>query len=171
MNKVFIYSNRVADSTSEIIEAMIKKLEEHGISTVVVASSNGVSALKLAEALSGKARVVGVTEFTYDLDVKKSILKLKGDVIEKTDLPIQDRREMREILLSFGAGVKAALEVAVIVADRGLVSGEKILAASGGGGLVDTVLVVKSSTSGDMVSPDSKKRLKVLDFVVLPSNE
>jgi len=171
MKKIFIYSNRVAETPSEIIKAITEKIEAYGISTVVVASANGGSALKIAEALSGKAKVVGVTEFTYDSEVKKSITKLKGEVVEKADLPIQDRREIREILLSFGAGVKAALEVAVIATERGLVSGEKIIAASGGGGLVDTVLVVKPSKSKDMLSPDATKRLKVLEFVVMPSIE
>ncbi|MBS7619646.1 hypothetical protein KEJ21_03250 [Candidatus Bathyarchaeota archaeon] len=171
MKRIFIYSNRVAENPSEIIDEVIRRIEAHGILTVVVASANGGSALKLAEALSGKAKVIGVTEFTYDSKVKKNIIKLKGEVVEKADLPIQDRKEMRETLLSFGAGVKAALEVAVIAAERGLVSEEKIIAASGGGGLVDTVLVVKPSTSKDMLSPDSTKRLKVLEFVVMPSIE
>jgi hypothetical protein len=104
---------------SRVFEAVKTRVEESGAATVVVGSTKGKSAIQLSEALGGEASVVSVTEFTYSDDVKKAMKKLKIAAVEKADLPIQDNREMRETLMMFGPGVKAALEVAAIAVSRG----------------------------------------------------
>jgi hypothetical protein len=113
------------------------------------------------------AEVISVTEFTYTDDVKKSMKKLKIKPVEKADLPIQDRREMREALMLFGAGVKASLEVASVAAEKDLVDGSVIAVAGSKGGL-DTALVVRPSRPADFANPDPSKRMAVLEVLALP---
>ncbi len=93
--------------------------------------------------------------------------KLKVVAVEKADLPIQDRREMREALEIFGAGVKAALEVAAIAAEKGLVSGKTMVVAGSKGGL-DTAMVVRPSPPDDFSNPDPEKRMAVFEILALP---
>lgn len=154
----------------ELVKAVLERVGEGGIDAVVVASRRGRSTLKLAEALKGAAGVVSVTEFTYDDEMKKRMKKLGIAPLERVELPIQDRRGMREGLLLLGEGVKAALEAAVIAAGKGLAQGRVIAIAGGGRGL-DTVLVVKPTPPEEMTSPDPEKRMAVLEVLALPLRE
>lgn len=151
-----------------LIDAVTARVQEGGIPTVVVASMKGKQALKLGEALKGSAQVVSVTEFGYSDSVKKAMKKLKVVAVENADLPIQDHKEMRETLEVYGSGVKAALEVAVIAAGKGLAS-ETILAIGGAGGSLDTALVVRPSTPEGLLNTDPDAELAVLEVVTLPS--
>jgi hypothetical protein len=85
--------------------------------------------------------------------------------IEKSDLPIQDKATVRDTLLIFGSGVKTAIEIAVIAANKGLVSGKVISISSGKKG-IDTALLIKTSKSEDLFNSDPEKRLNVLDFLI-----
>ncbi|MFQ6053438.1 MAG: pyruvate kinase alpha/beta domain-containing protein, partial [Candidatus Bathyarchaeia archaeon] len=141
--KEIVYLKPGGKGTAHLIEAVADRVRESGISHVVVASTKGKTALRLAEALKGIAEVVSVTEFTYEDEVKKRMKKLGVTAIEKADLPIQDRREMRETLLIFGAGVKAALEVAAVAAEKGVAPAGKVVAVAGSRGGLDTALIVR----------------------------
>jgi len=162
-----LYLKSGAEATAGLIEAVSERGREGDLKTVVVASTKGKTAIKLGEALKDVAEVISVTEFTYSDDVKKSMKKLGIKPVEKADLPIQDRREMREALMVFGAGVKASLEVASVAAEKGLVEGNIIAVAGSKGGL-DTALVVKPSHPDDFANPDPSKRMAVLEFLALP---
>jgi len=151
-----------------LIDAVVSRVGEGDVPSVVVASTKGKTALRIGEALKGAADVVSVTEFTYSDDVKKSMKKMKIKAIEKADLPIQDRREMRGALEIFGTGVKAALEVTSIAAMCGM-EADKIVAVAGGRGGLDTALVARPSKPEDFFSPDPEKRMAVLEVLALPS--
>ena len=153
---------------ASLIDAVTDRVQEGGIPTVVVASVKGKQALKLGEALKGSAQVVSVTEFGYSDAVKKAMKKLKVVPVENADLPIQDHREMREALEAYGSGVKAALEVAVIAAGKGLAS-EPVLAVGGSGRGLDTALVVRPSTPEGLLDTDPDAELVVLEVVALPA--
>ena len=165
-----LYLKPGGKSTAPLIEAVSERVKEGDLASVVVASTKGKTAARLGEALKGAAQVISVTEFTYGDDVKKALKKLKVVPVEKADLPIQDRREMREALQIFGAGVKAALEVSAIAAEKGLVSG-KIMAVAGSRGGLDTALVVRPSPPADFSNPDPEKRMAVHEILALPLNE
>ncbi len=154
-------------STGDLIGAVAERVEEGDVSTVVVASTKGKTVVMLGEALKGSAQVVSVTEFTYGGDVKKKMKKLKVTPVEKADLPIQDRREMREGLLMFGPSVKAALEVACVAAEKELAK-DKVVAVAGGKGGLDTALVVRPAPPSDLTSPDPEKRMAVYEILALP---
>jgi hypothetical protein len=153
-----------------LIEAVSEKIETSGVSKVVVASMTGINAIKFAESLKGKATVFGVTEFTYSDEVKKKMKKLGVIPLEKVDLPIQDRKEMRQALTIFGDGVKAAIEVATIVGEKSL-SPEKIVAVAGGKGGLDTALVIKPSPLSSFFDPDPKKRFAIIEIISMPVND
>ena len=167
--KNILYLKPGAKSTGELIEAVTERVKESGITTVVVASTKGKTALRMAEALKGVAQVVSITEFTYVGDVKKGMKKLGVTAIERADLPIQERREMREALLFFGAGVKAALEVAAIAAEKGATPPpDKVVAVAGSQISLDTALVVRPAPPSDFFNPDPDKRMVVQEIIAMP---
>ena len=156
-----------AGEFEELVKAVAERAQAGDIKAVAVASRGGKTALRIAEALGGSIPVLSVTEFTYGEDVKKRMKKRGVKPLERVELPIQDRRGMREGLLIFGRGVKAALEAAVIAAGEGL-TGEKIIAVAGESGGINTALVVKAAGPGEMVSPDPERRMAVLEVLALP---
>lgn len=156
--------------TADLIDAVVERVRELNIASVVVASTRGRSALMVAEALEGIAKVISVTEFTYDGDVKKRMRRRGITAVERADLPIQDRCGMREALLLFGEGVKAALEVAAIAAERGLETC-KVIAVAGSRGGLDTALVVRPAPPSAFSSPDPEKRMAVLEVIAMPLRE
>ena len=162
-----VYLKPGAKSTAELAKVVADRVSEGDLGDVVVASTKGKTALSIGEALKGSARVASVTEFTYSDDVKKSMKKMKMTAVEKADLPIQDRREMREAIMLFGAGVKAALEVAAVAAEKELVEGNIVAVAGSDGGL-NTALVVRPSPPEDFTNPDPGKRMAVLEVLALP---
>ncbi len=155
-----------AVKNSKVFEAVKARVEESGASTVVVGSTKGKSALQLSEALDGEASVVSVTEFTYGDDVKKAMKKMKVVAVEKADLPIQDNREMRETLMMFGPGVKAALEVAAIAVGQGLAQGD-FVAVAGGDKRLDTAILVSSDHPDKELISDPLKRMLVKEVIAL----
>ncbi len=150
----------------EIIEKLKKYMAENKEHSFVVASKGGKSALKLGEALEG-ANIIAVSEFAYSENDKKSMKKQKINAVENADLPIQDQREMRETLLMFDAGIKAALEVASIAASKGLLKGRYVAVAGSGNGL-DTALVVNTvHPEADSIA-EPLKRLKIERIIASP---
>ena len=149
-----------------VFEAVKKRVMESGASTVVVGSTKGKSAIQLCEALGDAASVVSVTEFTYSDDVKKTMKKRKVAAVEKADLPIQDNREMRETLLMFGPGVKAALEVAAIAVNQGLAEGD-FVAVAGSDKSLDTAILVSTEHPDKELISDPLKQMLVKEFIAL----
>ena len=122
-----------------MIDAILKTVEDKKISKIVVASRSGKSAIRLAESVGKGVQVISVSEFTYSDDVKKRMKKLKMVPVENADLVVQDFKDTRETLLTYGKDVKSALEVALIANRSGLVE-DDFLTVSG----KETVLVVNS---------------------------
>lgn len=165
--KEVFYLRPGAESSDILIEAVVKKAKESAVTSVVVASTLGKSAIRLAESLEGVASVLSVTEFTYEEKVKKRMKKLGVTAIERAELPIQDRRDMKDALLFFGIGVKAALEVAAIAAEKGIEK-DNIIAVAGSNKGLDTALLVRPAPPSEFSSPNPEKRMAVLEFIALP---
>ena len=152
---------------NEIVETVKKYLSENKAEAVVVASQGGKSALKLADEVGKESKIVAVSEFSYSENVNKSLKKAKVTVIENANLPIQDVREMRETLMMFGPGIKAALEVASIAASKKLVEGSYVAVAGGGKGL-DTAIVVNTTHPEAEAISEPLKHLKVEKIIASP---
>jgi len=152
---------------TEILEKLKQYALENKEQPIVIASQGGKTALKLGEELGKEANIIAISEFSYSESDLKTMKKKKITALEKADLPIQDLREMRETLMMFDSGVKAALEVASIAASKGLVKGKYIVIAGGGKG-IDTALVVNT------IHPDSEsiseplKQLKIEKILASP---
>lgn len=166
--KPTLYVTGSKKNSGKVMEAVVRRVGESGASTVVVGSTKGKSAIQLAEALGDKAAVVSVTEFTYSDDVKKAMKKMKVAAVEKAALPVQDNREMRETLLMFGPGVKAAMETAAIAVGMGLADGDFITLAGGSKGL-DTALLVSTSHPDKEQISDPLKHILVKEVISLQS--
>ncbi len=152
---------------SGLVEKLKTYTAENRAESVIVASQGGKSAIKLAEELEKGSNIVAISEFAFSDAAKKTMKKQKITAVENADLPIQDIREMRETLMMFDSGIKAALEVASIAASKGLVNGSCIAVASSGHGL-DTALIVST------VNPDAEsiseplKKLKIEKILASP---
>ncbi len=149
-------------SKKALLEAISARAARGDIESIVVASRNGKTSLELAGAVKG-VPVISVTEFEYKEDVKKDMKKLNIRAVEKSPLPVQDLKGVKEGLLIFGAGAKSAIEVSTVAAGQGLVKG-KVIAVAGGKG-IDTALVLRPSKAEDIMSPDPGKRMGVLEVL------
>lgn len=147
------------------IETLKKYLKENEINNIVVASQGGKTAIELAEELEKETNMVTVSEFSYNEKIKKTMKKKKIKFIEEANLPIQDIREMRETLLMFDAGIKAALEVASIAASHKMVKGK--MAAIAGGGL-NTVMIVNTIHPEVESISEPLKQLKIEKILFSP---
>jgi hypothetical protein len=152
---------------NDIVETVKKYLSENKAEAVVVASQGGKSAMKMAEALGKESKIIAVCEFAYSENVNKALKKAKVTVVEKANLPIQDVREMRETLMMFDPGIKAALEVASIAASSKLVTGKYIAVAGSGKGL-DTAIVVNTTHPEAEEISEPLKHLKVEKILASP---
>jgi hypothetical protein len=167
VEKRVLYVKAGKKGTTEVVDAIAARVKDDGLSSVIVASTSGKTAIRIGEVLKGLAEVVSVTEFTYGDDIKKAMKKLKIAPIEKAILPIQDRPAMREALLMFGSGVKAALDVVAVAAEKGLTQ-DRVIGVAGSERGLDTALVVRPSPPSEFSNPDPKKRMAVLEVVAMP---
>jgi hypothetical protein len=150
----------------KIADLILERLEEYDLKTVVVGSSKGKSALIIADKLKDRAKVLSITEFTYGDSIKKDMKKKNVIPLEKVDLPIQDEREMRETLMMFGSGVKAALEVARIAVINGL-KDEKFITVAGAGSGLDTALLIDTNHPEKEMITDPKKQMLITEVLAL----
>jgi hypothetical protein len=157
-----------SEENTRLYDILSNCISKRDIDAIVIASRAGNLSLKIAEKFKD-VKLVSVSEFIYSDDIKKEMKKANINYIEKSDLPIQDKATVRDTLLMFGSGVKTAIEIATIAADKGLVSG-KVISISGGKKGVDTAIVIKTSKSKNIFDPDPEKRLAVIDFLVFKNN-
>lgn len=147
------------------MDTLKKYLKENEINHIVVASKGGKTAIALSEELGKEANIVTVSEFSYNDKIKKTMKKKKINYIEEANLPIQDIREMRETLLMFDPGIKAALEVANIAAINKMIEGKTASIAGGG---LDTVLIVDTIHPEAESISNSLKQLKIEKILFSP---
>jgi hypothetical protein len=152
---------------SDLLEKIKEVNKVKKIKSIVVASRGGKTAIKIAEELGKEANVIAISEFSYNESIKKDMKKLKITLIENANLPIQDLREMRETLLMFNSGIKAAIEVASIAANNRLVEG-KFVAVSGSGNGLDTALIINTVHPEKEAISEPLKQLSVEKILSSP---
>ena len=152
---------------SDLLEKIKEVNKVKKIKSIVVASQGGKTAIKIAEELGKEANVIAISEFSYNESIKKEMKKLKITSIENANLPIQDLREMRETLLMFNSGIKAAIEVAIIAANNKLVE-EKFVAVSGSGNGLGTALIINTVHPEKEAISEPLKQLSVEKILSSP---
>lgn len=163
--KAVYFENIGSENTDEVLRIAKQRAEELGIKSIVVASTNGDTAVKAMEAFRG-LRVIVVShltgmrepdtqEFTEE---NRKIVESKGGTILTTAHAFSGvSRAMRtkfdtlaigDILANtlriFGEGMKVACEIAMMAADSGLVrTDEDIISIAGSRSGTDTAITLK----------------------------
>jgi hypothetical protein len=126
--------------------------------------------VKFADALRGKARVVVVSHREMNPLLKKRIVELGAVAADKTHLPLHGKGMdgPRETLRFLGQGFKVAVEVILIAADKGIIkSRTDVIGVGGTGRGADTAIVARSTTTDEIFSADSSKRLEVREIIAM----
>jgi hypothetical protein len=152
------------DNTQQTLKLAAQRAKELEIKEVVVASTTGYTAYKAVEIFDGP-RITVVTyhsgfkePFKSEMpeDVKEDLYKKSVTVIAAShalsgvERAIAKKHSgvypvliMADTLRLFGQGTKVAVEVTVMAADAGALSGNDIIAVGGSGHGADTALVLK----------------------------
>jgi len=118
-------------------------------------------------AVGNKARIVAISYKKMERDFVEA-LRMHGAVIVE-DSYITFDKGVRDTLYTLGQRFKVAVEVALISVDKGIVSlGEEVIAVGGTDKGADTALLVKTTSSQDMIGPDPSKRLEIREIIALP---
>lgn len=158
-------------NTDRVVEAVNRRMEETGIRKVVVASTSGGTALRVAKALKGKASIVAVSYKDMDPSILSELKDLGVEVVERCHLPLHVKGigPARNAYYTLGQGFKVAVEVVLIAVDRGLLKvGEQVIAVGGTDVGADTAVVVKASSSSEMFTGAIDRRLEVLELIAMP---
>ena len=172
VDKVCAYfSEPGPENTDDVMRAVTKRLEGGDIDAVVVASTSGRTGVKFAEALKGKAKVVAVSHEEMEPELKRSIVKHGGIAVDKTHLPLHERGmdKVRNAFYTLGQGFKVAVEVILIASDKGLIKPYKdVIGVAGSGEGSDTAIVARATSTKEIFSKDSAKKLEVREIIAMP---
>jgi hypothetical protein len=150
--------------TDQTLRCAHDRGKELGLTQVVVASTKGVTAYKALEILNG----FDITAVTYHCGFKEPFQSVMSDEV-RSDLESKSVRVVSathalsgverslaekysgsfpvlliaDTLRLFGQGTKVAVEVSIMAADAGMLSGSDIIAIGGSGRGADTALVLK----------------------------
>jgi hypothetical protein len=152
------------DNTDQTLEQAAARANELGLDEVVVATTTGKTAYKAMEVFKGQR----VTAVTYHCGFKEPFQNSMADDVRQ-DIESQGVRVIQsshaltglersvaqknggtypvlliaDTLRLLGQGTKVAVEVAVMAADAGALSGNDIISIGGSGGGADAALVLK----------------------------
>lgn len=159
------------DNTRTTLELACKRGRELGLDEVVLASTKGDTAYKALEIFEGYS----ITAVTYhsgfkkpfhmemEADVKKDLESKGVKVVAATHALSGLERSLAkkhsgiypvliiaDTLRLFGQGVKVAVEVSVMAADAGALSGNDIVAIGGTARGADAALILKPANQSDL---------------------
>lgn len=152
------------ENTQKTLEFAHDRAKERGIKEVVVATSTGETAEKCLEIFSGFT-LIAVTyhcgfkepfERSMKSDIRKDLTQQGVNIVEAThalsgvERAIAKRYQgsypallMADTLRLFGQGTKVAVEITIMAADSGMLSGRDVVAIGGTGRGADAALVIK----------------------------
>lgn len=172
INRVVAYFEEPGPQNTEgVIEAVVRRVEEGGIDTFIVASTSGRTGVKFAEALRGKAKVVAVSHERMDPQLKKRIVELGGVAVDGTHLPLHERGmdDVRNAFYTLGQGFKVAVEVVLIAADMGIIELYRdVIGVGGTGEGSDAAIVARATRTKEMFSADKSKKLEIREVLAMP---
>ncbi|MEM3384524.1 MAG: pyruvate kinase alpha/beta domain-containing protein [Nitrososphaeria archaeon] len=172
LDKIAIYFKEPGPgNTDDVIKAVVKRLEEGDINTVVVASTSGKTGLKFAEALKNKVKVVVVSHEKMEKEFKEKIVGVGGVAADETHLPLHEKGmdDARNAFYTLGQGFKVAIEVILIACDKKLIEPYKdVIGVAGTGEGSDTAIVARATTSKEIFCKDVRKKLEVREIIAMP---
>lgn len=181
-----LFEKAGAEHTESVLKLAQERGESLGISTCVVATTRGRTALKACNILSG-FKIVAVTHCTgfaepnfqeLPEDERErleaagvSILTAThafgalGRAVRKKFGTYELEEIMANTLRIFGQGTKVAVEIALMAADAGLVqTGAPVLSVAGSGEGADTALVLMPANTHKFFET------KVIEFICKPAS-
>lgn len=190
LEKSILYFDSVGEAnTDAVIEAAAKRAAELKICHIVVASTSGKTALKMAEAVKGSSiKVIGIShqygqkekgewevqeEYKNKLEALGVAITTQSHLFSGIECSITKKfggfsrvEVISDTLRSlFGKGFKVAIEVAIMAADSGYIpvsDDTEIIAIGGMRRGADVALVLRPAHSGDFFS------LQVREIVAMP---
>jgi hypothetical protein len=191
--QVYYFEEPGEGNTKWVIEAVSRRLEAGGVEKVIIASTSGKTAVEFARSLKGKAALVCVSEAPYrrewgeqwpclkqmfrrDLEklgvaiVDRVPYVLHGSVLEAARWPgSSPERLVKEILYSFGQGMKVAVEVALTAVSCGYVTPyEDVIGVGGSSKGADTAIILRATYPASLFDKDPAKRLEIREIIAMP---
>jgi len=163
--KIRYFSKPGPENTEHVLRIAKERANELGINTILVASTEGTTALRAIEVFQGK-RVVAVTHYVgfkepnvfewTEENIKKfeqsggmrltachAFYGLSGAVRKKWDTHLFEEL-VTNTLRIFGEGMKVVCEMALMAADAGLArTDEDVICIAGSGRGADTAVVLR----------------------------
>lgn len=150
-------------NTDECLALASRRARELGIGEILVATNSGSTALKALDAIPG-CRIIAVTHhagyrepFKNELpeDARKALETGGASIVtaahalsgiersfRKKNQGIYPLELVADTLRLFGQGTKVCVEIALMAADAGVLSGEPVLCIGGSGTGADTALIL-----------------------------
>jgi uncharacterized protein len=172
-------------NTRQVLEYAHDRGRELGITEVVVASSTGETAYRVLEVFKG----FKITAVTYHCGFKEPFQNIMTDdvrrdleeegvhVVQATHALSGVERSfakkhggvypvliVADTLRLFGQGTKVAVEITIMAADAGALSGDDIIAVAGSGRGADTALIIKPADQSRLFD------LKIRETLCKPRN-
>ncbi|AKB23704.1 Pyruvate kinase, alpha/beta domain [Methanosarcina sp. MTP4] len=190
MEKPILYLDSVGETnTDAVVGAAAKRAAELGITHIVVASTSGKTALKMAEAVkSTGVKVIGIShqygqkekgEWEVEEEYKQKLEELGAVITTQSHMFSGIERSITrkfggysriEVISDtlrslFGKGFKVAVEVAIMAADSGHIpisEDTEIIAIGGTRWGADVALVLRPAHSNDFFS------MQVREIIAMP---
>ncbi len=186
------------ENTDRVIAAVARRVSCGGIAAVVVASTSGLSALKLARVLAVNSRtngtkVVCVSEPpsyaevvgrwpTVDPGIVEELARLgvrivndqpfvfHNSVIGEAKVPITAEALLRSFLEKcFGSGMKVAAECVLMATSAGAIPPfEAVIGVGGSHSGLDTAIVARSTYTSRALSDDPGKCFTIMEVLAMP---
>ena len=172
-------------NTEETLKRAFERATALGLNEVVVASTSGETALKAVKVFE-KFTLTAVSyhcgfrkpfESVMDAGVRNDLMARGVNVISATHALSGVERAVAkkhggvypalliaDTLKLFGQGTKVAVEVAIMAADSGALSGRDIVSIGGSGKGSDTALILKPANQSDMFD------MRIREVVCKPRN-
>jgi hypothetical protein len=161
-------------NTDFVVEAVVDRVRETGIRSVVVASSSGKTALKFAKALRGEAKVCSISYETVNPKIRKELEDLGVAILEEAPcvLSTAETETVRNAFYSLGQGFKVAIECVLIAVDKGVLKPHKdCIAVAGTREGADTAIICKATSLKQMFGKDVDKRLEIREIIAMPKRK
>jgi hypothetical protein len=171
MEVIMFFDKPGKDNTEQTLKLAFERGKELGLNEAVLASTKGDTAYKALEIFSG----FRITVVTYHCGFKEPFKKvmtddIKNDLKEKGVNVVSATHALSGVersitkkytgiypvlliadtLRLFGQGTKVAVEVSIMAADAGTLTGNDIIAIGGTARGADTALVIKPANQSDL---------------------
>lgn len=185
------------ENTDKVVQAVVQRLAEGNIHTIVAATTTGYTSLALADALQERNDVTLIsvghgarvrewgTEYPTLKREAKQALEKRGVIVAdrvsyvfhssmlefsrwKTPVP---EEILRESLYAFGQGLKVAVEVTLMAVASGFLEPyQDVIAVGGTEQGADTAIVVRATYPNHVFSEESGQRLRIHEILCMPGS-